>query len=422
MSKHVAVTIIGAGPYGLAAAAHLMQRGVACRVIGRPMQGWSDHMPKGMSLKSEGFASNIYDPDGRFTLARYCQQRGLPYADLGLPVPLETFVDYGLAFQRRCVPHVEDQRVVQLAPSGDGFELTLSDGSVFTSSRVVIATGLSGYECLPDALAHLPPDATSHSSAHRDLSAFRGRDVLVIGGGASAVDTAVLLHESGASVQLVSRRPLELHDQMRLPRSFVERIRSPVSGIGPSWRSCFFTTAPMLFRHLPETTRHDIVRTYLGPAAGWFMRERLRPVRCCVGRIESPPQLVAGRVHVAVTTNEPEMRTCVVDHVIAATGYVMDARRLRFLSAELLDRLTTRGVVPCLSANFESIVSGLYLVGPAAAPSFGPVMRFAFGAGYTARRVSKHLSHSIVRRLWSGQTIDALAGRGQRAAMASEGP
>ena len=48
-------------------------------------------MPKGMFLKSEGFASNLYDPDGAFTLERFCGERGLGYADYNHPVPLETF-------------------------------------------------------------------------------------------------------------------------------------------------------------------------------------------------------------------------------------------------------------------------------------------------------------------------------------------
>src|SRR5262245_51586204 len=183
MSNDTDVTIIGAGPYGLATAAHLTRRGVEHRIFGSPMRGWSDHMPKGMSLKSEGFASNIYDPDRHFTLARYCRDRGLPYADLGRPVALETFIAYGLEFQRTLVPEVEDKRVLKLERHGQGFSLSLSDGTSFTSSRVVIATGLTGYEYLPEVLAGLPTDAVSHCSAHPDLSVFRGRKVLVIGGG-----------------------------------------------------------------------------------------------------------------------------------------------------------------------------------------------------------------------------------------------
>jgi cation diffusion facilitator CzcD-associated flavoprotein CzcO len=85
------VAIIGAGPYGLSLAAHLRARGVDFRIFGKPMQTWLEHMPKGMRLKSEGFASSLYDPDSKFTLAAYCKERGLAYADTGMPIPLETF-------------------------------------------------------------------------------------------------------------------------------------------------------------------------------------------------------------------------------------------------------------------------------------------------------------------------------------------
>jgi hypothetical protein len=47
---------------------------------------------------------------------------------------------------------------------------------------------------------------------------------------------------------------------------------------------------------------------------------------------------------------------------------------------------------PALSSNFESSVSGLYFVGVAAANTFGPLMRFACGSRFTARRLSRHLA------------------------------
>src|ERR1700686_1548261 len=93
--------IIGAGPYGLSVAAHLRRKGIPFRIFGRPMDSWRAHMPKGMLLKFEGFASNIYDPDGDFTLADFCAEKGIEYRDSGLPVSLETFAAYGLAFRDR---------------------------------------------------------------------------------------------------------------------------------------------------------------------------------------------------------------------------------------------------------------------------------------------------------------------------------
>ncbi len=88
MSGSTQVAIIGAGPYGLSLAAHLRARGIDFRIFGTPLNSWRTQMPKGMFLKSEGFASNLYDPDGAFTLVRFCADKSLGYADYNHPVPL----------------------------------------------------------------------------------------------------------------------------------------------------------------------------------------------------------------------------------------------------------------------------------------------------------------------------------------------
>src|SRR5579871_3255959 len=83
------VAIIGAGPYGLSIAAHLRASGVDFRIFGDPMSFWTQHMPTGMKLKSEGFASSLYDPASAFTFVVYCKEKSIPYKDIALPVPLK---------------------------------------------------------------------------------------------------------------------------------------------------------------------------------------------------------------------------------------------------------------------------------------------------------------------------------------------
>src|SRR5450755_1269954 len=119
--------IIGAGPYGLSVAAHLRSRGIPFRIFGRPMDSWLNHMPKGMMLKSDGFASNIYDPAEEFTLEKFCAERKIKFADMGLPVTLETFVAYGQAFRERILPELEDKQVVSIDRAPEGFLLALDN-------------------------------------------------------------------------------------------------------------------------------------------------------------------------------------------------------------------------------------------------------------------------------------------------------
>lgn len=84
--------------------------------------------------------------------------------------------------------------------------------------------------------------------------------------------------------------------------------------------------------------------------------------------------------------------------MIAATGYKVDLNRLRFLGPDMRSRLRCADRAPILSRDFESSVPGLYFVGAAAANSFGPMLRFAFGAGFTSRRLSRHLAASAARK------------------------
>jgi cation diffusion facilitator CzcD-associated flavoprotein CzcO len=167
--------IIGAGPYGLSIAAHFRQRGIPFRIFGRPMDSWLNHMPKGMMLKSDGFASNIYDPDSEFTLKQFCSEQGIKYADSGIPVRLNTFSAYGLAFRDRLLPELEEKLVVSLDRAPEGFAVRLEDGETVTARRVVLAVGITHFEYLPENLAKLPPEFVSHSFRHANPEAFRER-------------------------------------------------------------------------------------------------------------------------------------------------------------------------------------------------------------------------------------------------------
>ena len=92
------IAVIGAGPYGLSAGAHLKAQGLHIRVFGEPMDFWADKMPAGMLLRSPREASSISGPANTSTLEAYEAALGLtPVA----PLPLERFVDYGLWFRRQ---------------------------------------------------------------------------------------------------------------------------------------------------------------------------------------------------------------------------------------------------------------------------------------------------------------------------------
>jgi len=384
--------IIGAGPYGLSIAAHFRHRGIPFRIFGKPMDSWAEHMPKGMMLKSDGFASNIYDPKEDFTLGQFCKERGIEYADSGLPVKLETFTSYGLAFRDRMVPELENKMVLSVEPVSGGFSLRLDDGETFTARRVVVAVGITHFEHVPETLAHLSPQFLSHSARHKEVLPFKGRNVVVLGGGASALDLAGLLQEAGANVQLVSRKKdLKFHSvPTGKPRSWWQRISHPDSGLGPGIKSRFYSNAPGVFYYLPESLRLKIVRKALGPSGGWFIKDKVvGRVPLWLGYTPERAEVKDGKVSLHLRGLDGSERDIVTEHVIAATGYKVDMERLRFLDSKIRASVKTLNGAPVLSSAFESSVPGLYFAGVAAANSFGPVMRFAFGAGYAARTVTQ---------------------------------
>jgi thioredoxin reductase len=392
--------IIGAGPYGLSVAAHLRHSGVPFRIFGRPMDSWVAHMPKGMMLKSDGFASDIYDPESAFTLRQFCAEQGIEYGDTGVPVRLETFSAYGLAFKDRMVPELENKLVVSVDRLPEGFQLQLEDGETFQARSLVLAVGITHFAYTPENLAHLPAEFLSHSAQHHEVEPFRGRSVVVIGGGSSAMDLAGLLREAGAEVQLVSRREsLKFHSQPTgKPRSLWQQFRHPQSGLGPGMRSRFFANSPMAFHYLPERLRVEAVRRTLGPSGGWFIRDKVIGKVPLHLRCEVQDALVQnGRVHLRVSASDGGEQEIVTQHIIAATGYRVNLDRLKFLSADIRSKVRTLNGTPVLSSNFESSISGLYFVGVAAANSFGPVMRFAFGAGFAARTLAGALTKSLAK-------------------------
>jgi thioredoxin reductase len=393
------IAIVGAGPYGLSIAAHFRARGIPFRIFGPPMDSWLTHMPKGMMLKSDGFASNLYDPSGSFTLKKFCSEKGIEYSDLSLPVRLETFSAYGLAFKDRLVPELDERMVVSLDRVSDGFRLELADGEKLNARRVILAVGITHFDYVPETLSHLSSEFVTHSYRHQNLEPFKGRSVAVLGGGASAIGLVGLLKEIGAQPTLIARqKTLEFHDMLPVdkPRSLWERVRRPQSGLGPGLKSRFFADAPQWFHYLPEFLRIEAVRRSLGPAGHWYSRDKV------VGQL---PLLLGCEMKCAVASDQKVKLTIqnadgtqqevITEHVIAGTGYKVDIDRLKFLSHEIRSRVKTVSKTPVLSSNFESSIPGLYFVGIAAANSFGPVMRFAFGANFAARTLTKTVSHAL---------------------------
>ncbi|MBS0273922.1 MAG: NAD(P)/FAD-dependent oxidoreductase [Proteobacteria bacterium] len=398
MKQICEVAVIGAGPYGLSLAAHLRSRGVDYRIFGKPMETWRGHMPKNMTLKSEGFASNLSAPAEGSKIKDFCAEQNIAYSDRSIPIALDTYLNYTQSFRDRFIPDVEEALVMKLSRGSDFFELTLDTGECLRARNAVLAVGVTHFAWTPKVLAALPADLLSHSYAHRDVEQFRGKDVAVVGSGSSAIDLAHLLQKTGASVKIVARRKqLQFNTVPDGDPGIFNWVQQPPSTIGRGWRSYFCAEAPLLFYRLPRHMKDRAIASHMHPAAGWFMREEVEGrIPLMLGHTPVKAEAKDGRA-VLTLANQSGEETLAVDHVIAATGYEPDLDRLPFLDPALNVKIARSKRSPLVSDRFETSVPGLYATGLAAMDMFGPLLRFMVGAEFAAPRLAAHLNRSLTR-------------------------
>jgi lysine/ornithine N-monooxygenase len=384
--------IVGAGPFGLSISAHLRGLGVDHQIVGRPMDTWKAHMPGGAKLRSEPYGSDMSAPGSGHDVAAYCRQHGLDYVHRLGPLSIERFLGYADWYTEQLVPGITDLTVTGITATDGGFRVALAGAAPLTARQVVVATGVLPYAVMPDELSGLPADLISHTSDHHDLSRFAGRRVAVVGGGQSALETSALLHEAGAQVQVIARRPAI--NWLRPNPEHVGtlgHIRWPVNKLCEGWHCAFWNT-PGAFRRLPQDMRVTKARTVLGPAGAWWLKDRVD------GVIEVLPghQLRGAEPSgsgVRLRLDGPQRQEVQADHVMAGTGFRVDISRLPFLPDELRNRIETLNRYPVLSRAGESSVPGLYFAGSPAAVSLGPSVRFIAGTHTSVRQLARSLAH-----------------------------
>jgi FAD-dependent urate hydroxylase len=381
------IAVIGAGPYGLAVAAHLTAASLGTRVLGRPMSFWREHMPKGMRLRSPWIATHIADPERRYSLDVFAGRHGIARQE---QMPIEQFVQYGEWFQHHAVPALDPRQVSRIEPAARGFRLLLDDETAVHARRVVVAMGLAGQHLTPREFEGIGPDFVSHTSRHDRLDKWRGKRVAVIGRGQSACESAVLLREAGSEVDLVCRGEVRWigaapgkADQDQHWRRYLHELVQAPSAVGPfpwSWLNEW----PGLAHRLPDELRARIAARSLRAAASWWLLSRMAGVNVCAGAVIRNVRQQGSTIALDLPDG---VRT--YDHLLLGTGYRIDISKLGVLSPKLVSAIACRDGSPVLGTGFESSVPGLHFVGASAVDSYGPLMRFIAGAGYAARSVTR---------------------------------
>jgi thioredoxin reductase len=398
---------VGAGPYGLAVGAHLRAAGLEVRIFGKPMDFWASQMPKGMLLRSPLTGSHISDPTGALSLENYeaAHGRRIPKS-----MPLETFVHYGRWFQSQAHPDLDERHIVGIEQSREGFSLALEDGESLEADNVVVATGIGAFPNYPVTFASLPRELASHSCdrANCDLGRFAGKRVAVVGGGQSALESAALLHENGAQVEVLVRQPLVrflknsswLETLMDLP---INPFQTPgkIGPMGINW----LIENPRLFTSCPRSLQDRMAYRAIRPAGSSWLRSRTAAATLKPGCHAVSASAAGGKVQLKLNDGSES----VVDHVLLGTGYRVSVARMNFLSGDLPQAIRTAKGYPILNRGFESSVRGLYFVGATGAYSFGPLCRFVAGTPYTARTLARYAVKNAGKRQRQSLVVPAEA-------------
>jgi FAD-dependent urate hydroxylase len=290
------------------------------------------------------------------------------------------------------VPEVEDTLVTGLSRHGTSFGLTLATGEQLDARRVVIAVGLANFPRVPPEL-QIGSTRVTHTSQERDYERFRGMDVTVIGAGQSALEACGLLVAHGATTRIVARgNDPWFSGKLPATRTLGERWKQPLTVLGPGRVNWVLENLPWLARHLPEERRIRFTRRHAGPFGTWWVAEQIGDAVQVLSKTRITAASDRGN-GISLTLSGPAGESeLITDHVIAGTGYEVDVDRIPFLDESLRTSITRIERAPRLDGSFQSSVDGLYFVGPAAAFTFGPLLRFTCGADFAAPRLARRLA------------------------------
>jgi FAD-dependent urate hydroxylase len=382
------VAVIGAGPFGLSVAAHLAHRRV--RAFGRPMETWHTRMPPDMRLRSDWDETNLSAPQDRGSIDQWAMAVGEPREE---PIPLQKFLRYAEWFRTTLVPENDPSDVVQLERGGGGFRVTTAAGDETDAHDVVVAVGVTPFPHAPPPFDAFLGEGVSFAIDRQDYAVYRGRPVIVVGGGQGGLEAAALARRAGAEVEIVIRSQLRWFTDREpyKPRGRLQqrlyRIAYPVVGYGPPPLNRL-ALHPDAFAALPDPARRTVAQRILRAGGSpWVRGEIEGKVRVTEGTAVQRLERSGGGLR--LTLSDGTRREAAA--VVVSAGFRFALDRLAFLSPAIRDAVAVRDGWPVLDRYFRASDPHLLFVGFAAERRFGPIARFVNGSRFTAYRVADAL-------------------------------
>ncbi|QQK77790.1 NAD(P)-binding domain-containing protein [Salicibibacter cibarius] len=348
------LAIIGAGPYGLSLAAHAKESNINYKVFGYPMDFWASKIPPNMYVRTSLEYTGLSDRHNEYTLKNYQLEKGI---DLFYPLSRNVFVDYAFWFIKKTDIDIEKALITNVI-STDGFYIVQTEnGNSYKAKKVIVAVGLTNAQYIPNELYVSKKNLVTHSSDYTTFDEFVGQHVLVVGGGQSAWETAALLHQANAEVELVYRRSERLKPQKNMNAKQQEISRR------------FYYFSKQYQDKIKKELEKATVSDFLVPLVEGKVKQRPNTFITYVLKTHD------NKVHVKLN----DQTSLIVDHVIAATGFRFSVNNISFLNSIHQNIAINDSGDPVLNEYFESTVPNLFFTGPAAATSHGPAYRFIAG-------------------------------------------
>jgi hypothetical protein len=227
------------------------------------------------------------------------------------------------------------------------------------------------------------------------ITGLSGKRVAVIGSGQSALECGALLHEGGAQVELIVRRPIlrwiGMHGWLHHLGPFSKMMYSK-HDVGPLGISRLIAY-PNLMACAPIALRDKIRTRAVRPAGSNWLPARLANVKKSIGVSVQSAKMVGDEVE--LTLSDGSQRR--VDHVLLGTGYQVDISKYNFLSPELLKDIRQLDGYPDLGGGLECSVPGLHFAGATAARNFGPLPYFVTGTEFFCGKLSNYIAKNRVK-------------------------
>ena len=182
------IVIIGAGPSGLACAIEAKKHGLSSLTIDQgSVADAIRRFPINMTF---------------FSTPELLEIGGIPFLSSGFrPTRVECVRYYQMVAKHLDLPLKQQTLVIGLRKVTEGFEVSTKDGS-FLARNVALATG---YFDTPNRFEISGSDLPKVQRYYTEPYSYVGRDVAVVGGKNSAVETALDLFRAGARVTLIHR-------------------------------------------------------------------------------------------------------------------------------------------------------------------------------------------------------------------------